>query len=93
MVLDIDAQSVRIVSFDVIDERVRQHMKWGTQRHSWPEWITILTEEVGEAAQQACAIHWNHANTERLREELVQVAAVAVAIIEHIDEEQEHASQ
>ena len=69
-------------------ERIRQQEKWGEQRHSWPEWIAILGEEFGEAAKAAVDLYWFHegANIESLREELVQVAAVAVQIIEHIDE-------
>lgn len=68
-------------------ERLRQDEKWGIQRHSWPEWMTILTEEVGEAAQAACNEHFHPSgNLSRLKEELVQVAAVAVAIVEHIEE-------
>lgn len=71
----------------VVQERHRQEEKWGVQRHSWPEWITILTEEVGEAAQEACNEHFHdHGDLSRMKEELVQVAAVAVAMVEHIEE-------
>jgi len=60
--------------------------RWGVQRHSWPEWIAILTEEVGEASREAIEQHWRPtADLTRLRSELVQVAAVAVAMIEHVD--------
>ncbi len=68
-------------------ERQRQDDKWGVQRHSWPEWIAILTEEVGEAAQCAVNEHWHPTgDLAALRTELVQTAAIAVHIIEHIDE-------
>lgn len=71
----------------VVQERQQQDEKWGLQRHSWPEWITILTEEVGEAAQAANNEHWHpDGDLSRLKEELVQVAAVAVAMVEHIEE-------
>jgi NTP pyrophosphatase (non-canonical NTP hydrolase) len=81
---------------DVAAERAAQVEKWGTQRHSWPEWMSILTEEVGEAAQAANKAHWTvpdyresiRKQVQALREELVQIAAVAVQIIEHIDEVQ-----
>jgi hypothetical protein len=43
-------------------------------------WIDILCEEVAEAADEAF-----YGNTKQLRQELVQVAAVAVAWIEAID--------
>lgn len=84
----------KLVCNDVIAERFTQHAKWGVQRHSWPEWLSILTEEVGEAAQAANVLYWaNGASdgqrdelTDALRIELIQVAAVAVAILEHIEE-------
>jgi len=70
----------------VAAERRAQEARWGVQRHSWPEWIAILTEEVGEASREAIEQHWRPtADLTRLRSELVQVAAVAVAMIEHVD--------
>ncbi len=78
----------------VRNERVAQDNKWGKQRHDWPLWITILGEEYGEACQAALHCSYPPANTtlssrellDQLRTELVQLSAVAVAIIEHIDE-------
>lgn len=82
----------------ISDERESQNEKWGTQQHTWPEWLSILTEEVGEAARAANQAHWpmrvinvqtsefTRGRLSDLRTELVQTAAVAVAIIEHIDE-------
>lgn len=71
----------------VAAERAAQDEKWGVQWHSWPEWIAILTEEVGEAAQCTVNEHWHlTGDLGRLRIELVQTAAVAVRMIEHIDE-------
>lgn len=72
---------------DVMDlvygELQRQHEKWGEQHHDNMTWSAILTEEVGEAAKDALKMRqvegydgppWNEA----LRDELVQVAAVAI---------------
>lgn len=70
---------------DVIAERERQHRLWGRQELSWPEWLLILSEEVGEASQAAGELHFRLGSTAALREELVQVAAVAVQVIEAID--------
>jgi len=76
----------------ILDERATQNAKWGRQRHTWPEWMSILTEEVGEAAREANQAHWApdapiaRDRVHALRRELVQTAAVAVQIIEHIDE-------
>ena len=82
-------------------ERQRQTKKWGEQNHSYPKWISILTEEVGEAAKEANDYEYLLDNINNptfdsvllnqtlinLREELVQVAAVAVQIIEKIDKQ------
>lgn len=45
--------------------------------HGQSNWTSVLLEEVYEALSET--------EPERLREELVQVAAVAVAWVEHID--------
>lgn len=55
--------------------------------------LAVLTEEIGEVARVECGTAWGaiggtHAR-ERLREELVQVAAVAVRWIETLDAEAE----
>lgn len=67
-------------------ERHSQDVKWGHQFHSMPVWSAILTEEVGEVAEAALRTHFHgHDPSGNLREELIQVAAVAVHIIENID--------
>ena len=79
--------AMRVVLNDIIDERKRQDERWGVQRLEWPVWMAVLTEEVGESAEASLEAHFNpQAPLGHLREELVQVAAVAVAMIEHIDE-------
>lgn len=65
---------------DVKEERLRQNEKWGEQNHSRLMWCAILTEEVGEVAKAAL-----EDSPSEYREELVQVAAVAVAAIESHD--------
>lgn len=74
---------------EVLAERVRQDEKWGEQNGHDFEWVSIMTEEVGEAAQAANEANFKSSKTRgdyaHLREELVQVAAVAVAWIEAID--------
>ncbi len=86
---------------DIQKEHQRQTEKWGEQNNSYPKWISILTEEVGEAAKEAndyeCLLDKINNPTFdsvllnqtliNLREELVQVAAVAVQIIEKIDKQ------
>jgi hypothetical protein len=74
------------------DERIRQAVKWaGPHAHgegdcSSPDVtlmvkVAVLAEECGEVARAAL----DHGYSRQLRTELVQVAAVAVAIIEGMD--------
>lgn len=72
---------------DISSERDSQDAKWGNQHHSMPVWSAILTEECGEVAEASLqvAFHGEKEHLAHLREELVQVAAVAVHIIEKID--------
>lgn len=65
---------------EISQERKRQDQLWGEQNHALPFWHCILSEEVGEAARSILA-----GNAQGVRHELVQVAAVAVAMIECID--------
>lgn len=65
----------------VAAERRRQDEKWGHNRSlSDLLWMTILNEETGEVARAILENQFGE-----LREELVQVAAVAVAWIEDMD--------
>ncbi len=81
---------VRCLLSDVRDERERQLSKWGVQSHALPAWISFLAEELGEAAKEANEIHFGGAEGvnphERLRKELIQVAALAIAIIQCDDQ-------
>lgn len=70
----------------VANERVRQDAKFGAatgRGHTFTDWFTILSEEVGEVAQECIAIDLENADRyQELEEELIQVAALAVAMIE-----------
>ncbi len=61
----------------VSDERDRQDAKWGVQRHEANMWLAILMEELGEAARATL-----EGDPVGYVDELVHVAAVAVAAIE-----------
>ena len=75
---------------DVDEERIRAHKKHGASGNSREnahrsdkEWLPILVEEVGEVAHELTYdAGFEYVN---LREELVQVAAMACAWIESID--------
>lgn len=74
-------------------ERIKQESKWGPQNHSPADWIMILGEEFGEACKAALEARFagpyykGDAKTKLIeyRKELIQVAAVAVAMIECVD--------
>jgi len=87
---------------EIQNERKRQNEEWGEQNHTPIEWVSILTEEVGEVAKEAVDYHFKNpvknyhayfpsmeqAQEDRIREyrkELIQVAAVAVQMIECLD--------
>lgn len=69
-----------VVLDEISEERDHQLRKWGEQTHDPAWWYVILGEEFGEAGREI----FEH-NDKRLREELIQVAAVAVAWLEDID--------
>lgn len=68
------------VKADLEMERMRQDAKWGEQNHHPDHWRVILGEELGEMDKENL-----ERNGDRYREELVQVAAVAVAMLESYD--------
>ncbi|MED1419037.1 hypothetical protein [Bacillus smithii] len=73
---------------DVANERLHQNQKWGLQRHSYGDWLKILIEEVGEVAQaMQVGENWaKESDASNLYNELIQTAAVAVAIAEQVME-------
>lgn len=71
---------------DVRRERKRQDRLWGEQNHPPTTFLAILGEEFGEVCQ--AALEKKH---EQYRKELVQVAAVAVQMIEAFDRAREGA--
>lgn len=75
----------------VREERVRQDDKWGpVPRNLSPErWLAILAEEFGEFAHDVCDHKFEYGEyKENMRDELIQIAAVAVVIIEDLDHQE-----
>lgn len=66
-------------------ERDRQEAKWGEQNHDPFTYLTVLGEEFGELCQAALHAKFGGRAAEKLREEAVQTAAVALAIVECLD--------
>lgn len=89
--LDATSDTAHVLE-EVEIERVRQDSKWGKQNCHDFEWVSILGEEFGEAAREANEANFvsgkNRGNFAKLRAELIQVAAVAVAWVEAIDRRQ-----
>lgn len=79
------------VLIDVDDERTRQDALWGKQRHSLGDWLMILGEEYGEVCQamQKTKSWGKETDSNDLYTELIQLAAVAVAIAEQVREMRE----
>ena len=79
---------------EVHDERIRQDMLFGpvedvARRHSLAYWLAILAEEFGEVSKEIVECghdgkHRDYPRLERLKTELIQVAAVAVCIHEAV---------
>ena len=85
----INGQPAKVYS-EVALERVRQESKWGEQNHHPMVWLSILGEEVGEsceAANEAYHSGPSQGKWENYRKELIQVAAVAIAMVESLDRE------
>lgn len=84
----------------VATSRMVAEIKHGTNTHYYPEWISLMAEELGEAAKEANAIHFRTTRItgkppgqrrsrllHRMKHELLQVAQLAVATIEQIEKE------
>lgn len=69
----------------ILQERTQQDLKWGTQDHDLGIWGAILGEEVGELSSAILSLIFDGSTPSRvgaIEDELVQIAAVALAILE-----------
>jgi len=64
----------------ILSERNKQDIKWGEQNHDIYKWLAILGEEVGEVNKAALEDQYDE-----VIDELIQIAAVSVAMIESLD--------
>lgn len=83
----------------VEETRRDQHSQWGESPHDFPIWNLLLTEEVGELSNEILILRTTISALKedpkqagilrdkllRLKVEAADVAAVAVAIIEHAE--------
>lgn len=63
-------------------ESIRQIGKWGYQNRTPFEWMTYLTEEVGELAEAISENHYRDGDRKHVAEEAIQVATLALKIAE-----------
>ena len=64
----------------IISERKKQDLKWGEQNQNIYKWLAILGEEVGEVNKAVLEDKYDE-----VLDELVQIAAVSVAMIESLE--------
>lgn len=80
---------IQSVLIEIRNERARQDKKWGQQNHEPEMWLSILGEEFGEVCKAVCEARFSgYASTgdwSQYRKELIQVAAVACAMVECFD--------
>ena len=72
------------VQLEVNAERTRQRVQWGDdhdQRHNAHDWIALITEHAGRALEA----HHRNAYSPAYRQQLIRVAALAVAAVEALD--------
>lgn len=70
---------------DLARERRRQDEKWGEQNHRDEIWLAILSEEIGEVSQALLHNKFGGTHAGTLREELIQVTAVAIQWLDCIE--------
>lgn len=80
MTLQMEPRTLRLIK-SILLERRQQDLKWGKQEHNAAWWMNILMEEVGEASKAVL-----EQSPEQYREEMIQVAAVALAALESFEE-------
>lgn len=71
---------------NVLSEMTKQDELWGADRNHDPfVWAAILSEEIGEFAQAILHDEFGGSHAGTARDEAVQIAAVALQIIEYYD--------
>jgi hypothetical protein len=89
-----NVMAARTVAQALIAERRRQDEKWGVQNHGPLAWLAILTEERDELNREVLAAHFEPPGPDRLaafarlRTELIQEAAVAMAWLENMERDE-----
>lgn len=84
MALKIWEREVEIMLAKTRLERIQQLKKWNVQTHDLTTWLAILMEEVGEVSEQVLRNKFpplkDSFDPQKLESELIQVAAVSLAM-------------
>lgn len=75
-------QRIDMLVTDVMWEGEKQVSKWGVQNCSSFEWLTYLTEEVGELAEAISEYEYRVKSSTFIYKEAIQVATLALKIAE-----------
>lgn len=88
-----DIERMYRVFDEVQAEREAQKIQYGfPEKNDLPEWSLLLAEEFGEVMIEANEVHFKGKSTDDLKNELIQVAAVAISMLEHIKLAEEQGS-
>ena len=71
----------------IVDEHSRQLAEWGIQTHSAFEWLTYTTKELGSLAKAIGEHEYRGGSKERVVDEAIQVATLALKIAEMFENE------
>lgn len=77
----------------VKDESNRQLKKWGIQTVTPFEWMTYLTEEIGELAQAISEFEYGRGPKKNVFEEAIQAATLILKIAEMYSPDLKHSKQ
>lgn len=70
----------------ILDERDHQDEKWGEQNHTLDEWMIILDKWKGKLAAEIIEYWESPHGKNQWRRRAIQVAAVALAMVEQTPE-------
>jgi len=85
VITDQELRTLPILTKYVQKENERQLQKWGVQTRTPFEYMTYLTEEVGELAQAISEYVYRRESKNAIIDEAIQVATLALKIAEMYD--------
>jgi len=80
--VDKKLEKLNIIIELIKDENLEQLKKWGVQQHTIFEWMTYVTEEVGELAEAISEYEYRHGSNIDIVKECTQVLTLVAKIAE-----------